>query len=163
MTIATPPFNDLVAHAIASHGGVSPEQLIVCDNSSKYQPNGFQSNTNPEANLAAIIKTMANLNQTALEDPAICAGSHGPSVRGALLEATDEIASLAAGRSIRYIELGPEPWKSRVILTQLLAVGAQLQQYVGVDINPESEQTMRDTLVPVIGADRFTYWVEDFY
>lgn len=47
---------------------------------------------------------------------------------------------------MRYIELRPEPFKSRAILTKMLAAGVQLRQYIGVDINPDSE-VMRQTLV----------------
>ena len=45
----------------------------------------------------------------------------------------------------------------------MLAAGVQLQQYVGVDINPAPEEVMRQTLVPVVGIDRFTYSNVDFY
>lgn len=62
---------------------------------------------------------------------------------------------------MRYIELRPEPFKSRAILTQMLAAGVQLRQYIGVDINPDFE-VMRQTLVPLIGLDRFTYLIADF-
>ncbi|KAF7179375.1 hypothetical protein CNMCM7691_008308 [Aspergillus felis] len=164
MTVTTlPAFNDLVAHALVSQKSIQPEQLIVLDNSSKYQPHGFKQNTSQEQNLAAIFNTMATLNRMALEDPRTCAGKLGPSFRDALLQAADEIATLADNRPIRYVELGPEPWKSRAILERLLAAGVKLRQYVGIDINPESEQTMRKALVPVIGEERFSYWVEDFY
>ncbi|RHZ44054.1 uncharacterized protein CDV56_101123 [Aspergillus thermomutatus] len=164
MTVTTlPAFNDLVAHALISHSTIQPEQLIVLDNSSKYQPHGFKQNTNQEQNLAAIFNTMATLNRLALEDPRTCAGKLGPSFRDALLQAADEIAMLADNRPIRYVELGPEPWKSRAILERLLARGVSLCQYVGIDINPESERTMREALAPVTGEERFSYWVEDFY
>ena len=106
---------------------------------------------------------MANLNRMALEDITLCAGHHGPCFRDALFGAAGELAVLARGRPVRYVELGPEPWKSRAILAQLLAAGVQLRQYIGVDINPESEETMRQALLPVVGADRFSYCITDFY
>ena len=106
---------------------------------------------------------MANLNRMALGDPSPCAGEHGPSFRDALFSAARELAKLAKGRPLRYVELGPEPIKSCAILTRLLSAGVQLRQYIGVDINPESEEVMRQTLVPVIGTDRFSYLIADFY
>ena len=106
---------------------------------------------------------MANLNRMALGDPSLCAGEHGPSFRDALFNAASELANLVKGRPLRYVELGPEPIKSRAILIQMLAAGVQLQQYVGVDINPASEEVMRQTLVPLVGIDRFTYLNVDFY
>jgi hypothetical protein len=64
---------------------------------------------------------------------------------------------------VRYVELGPEPWKSSAIIVHLLAAGVRLAYYVGIDINPKSEATMRDALVPIIGAERFAYLIADFY
>lgn len=40
---------------------------------------------------------------------------------------------------MRDIELWLEPFKSRPILAQMLAASVQLRQYIGVDINPDSE------------------------
>lgn len=157
------PFNDLVAHAIIAHSHILPEQLIILDNSAKYSPKFIDQDATDEPSLAAIFETMANLNRMALENPSLCAGEHGPSFRDTLFRTVGELAILANGRPVRYVELGPEPWKSRAILTQLLAAGVQLRQYIGVDINPESEETMRQALVPVIGAERFTYCIMDFY
>ena len=45
----------------------------------------------------------------------------------------------------------------------MLAAGVQLRQYIGVDINRESEEVMWQTLVPVIGTERFIYLIMDFY
>ena len=162
-TITLPPFNALIAQAIATHTHILPEQLIVLDNSAKYCPEGINQNASGEQSLSAIFDTMANLNRMALEDPSLCAGEHGPSFRDALFNAASELAKLGKDRPLRYVELGPEPNKSRAILTQMLAAGVQLRQYIGVDINPESEEVMRQTLVPVIGTERFTYLIVDFY
>ncbi|MCJ1360692.1 MAG: hypothetical protein MMC33_010701 [Icmadophila ericetorum] len=158
-----PPFNDLIADAITDHSQISSEQLIVLDNSAKYAPGGIKQDVTDEKTLSEIFGTMATLNRTALESSSLCAGEHGPCFRDALFRATSELGVLAKGRPVRYVELGPEPWKSRAILKQLLAAGVQLRQYIGVDINPESEEAMRQALVPVIGAERFTYWIMDFY
>jgi len=172
MTATTVPFNALVAESIARHSKIAPENIIVLDNSDKYCPDGIKSkNTtsqqeqDEEESLAAIFDTMACLNRAALSDQTLCAGpsGSGPSFRSALLSATDELVNLAGGRPVRYVELGPEPWKSSAILTRLLDAGVQLCQYVGIDINPESEKTMRDALVPIIGEKRFAYLIADFY
>ena len=45
----------------------------------------------------------------------------------------------------------------------MLAAGVQLRQYISVDINPDSEEVMRQTLVPVIGTERFAYLIMDSY
>ena len=161
--VTLPTFNDLVADAITTYNHILPEQLIVLDNSTKYCPGAIQKNESDGKSLSAIFGTMANLNQAALETPNLCAGEYGPSFRDALFLAAGELVMLANGRPVRYVELGPEPWKSRAILTGMLAAKVQLRQYVGVDINPESEETMRKALVHIIGADRFTYCIQDFY
>ncbi|KAJ7826384.1 hypothetical protein B0H14DRAFT_2817397 [Mycena olivaceomarginata] len=166
MAAATSPrFNDLVANAITAQAKVPAEQIIILDNSDKYAPDGIKSQQ-PAAgddSLYQIFGTMANMNHSALQNDTSCAGSHGPSFRAVLLDAATQLARLANGRRVRYVELGPEPWKSSTIITHLLAAGVQLTHYVGIDINPESLSTMRDALVPIIGAGRFGYLTADFY
>jgi hypothetical protein len=161
-----PHFNHLVADALAINGYVKPDELIILDNSAKYNPDGIQKTLNnaPDAAaLAAIFQTMANLNQGALESLNLCAGSFGPSFRDSLYAAAGTLSSLTRGRPVRFVELGPEPWKSRAIIGGLFAAGVNVQQYVGIDINPESEETMRRALEPLLGAHRFSYLVKDFY
>ncbi|KAK4195525.1 hypothetical protein QBC40DRAFT_352459 [Triangularia verruculosa] len=164
-----PPFNALVAESISQHSQIPPEQIIVLDNSDKYCPDGIktdQSQDEEGESLAAIFGTMAELNKGALLDKNLCTSNPdngGHSFRSALLSATDELANLAQGRKVRYVELGPEPFKSSVIITHLINSGVHLSQYVGIDINPESELTMRAALEPIIGPDRFAYLVADFY
>ncbi|KAF7368492.1 MFS transporter [Mycena venus] len=166
MAAATSPrFNDLVANAITAQAKVPAEQIIILDNSDKYAPDGIKSQQPAAGNdsLYQIFGTMANMNHSALQNDMSCAGSHGPSFRAVLLDAATQLARLANGRRVRYVELGPEPWKSSTIITHLLAAGVQLTHYVGIDINPESLSTMRDALVPIIGAGRFGYLTADFY
>ncbi len=161
-----PSFNELVAEAIAARGSIAKDEILILDNSDKYDPDGLQKNLDSSfdrESLAAIFDTMAKLNQEALDTPKLCSGSFGPSFRDALSAAAGAIAVLAKDRSVRFVELGPEPTKSKAILAQLLASGLQLHQYIGVDINPESESTMRAALEPLIGSERFTYWIQDFY
>ena len=162
-TTPLPTFNALIAQAIAAHTHILPEQLIILDNSAKYSPEGINQNASGDKSLSAIFDTMMNLNHMALGDPSLCAGEHGPSFHDALFNAARELVKLSKGRPLRYVELGPEPIKSRAILKQMVAAGVQLRQYVGVDINPKSEKVMRQTLEPVIGAERFTYLIVDFY
>ena len=90
--------------------------------------------------LSAIFDAITNLNRMALADPSRCAGEHGPSFRDALFNIVSELAKLCKGRPLRYVELGPEPIKSHAILTQTLGAGVHSRQYIGVDINPESEK-----------------------
>ncbi|KAJ7923824.1 hypothetical protein B0H13DRAFT_1979408 [Mycena leptocephala] len=157
MSVATlPRFNDLV----------TTEQIIILHNSDKYAPDGIkpQQFTSRDDSLSQIFDTMAKVNRMALESDTLCAGSHGPAFRDALIcSATHCVAQLANGRRVRYVELGPEPWKSSAILVHLLAAGVRLAYYVGIDINPKSEATMRDALVPIIGAEHFAYLIANFY
>ncbi|KAL0477687.1 developmentally-regulated protein [Acrasis kona] len=156
-------FNELVGHALVVHSTILPEQLAILDNSSKYRPEGIKQNVNDEESLSAIFDTMSNINRMAIEDDHLCTGKNGPSFRQALKLTTTKLAALVEGRQVRYVELGPEPWKSCTILTQLFEAGIDLQQYIGVDINPKSEDTMRKALTPIIGADKFKYLIADFY
>ncbi|TLD11682.1 hypothetical protein PspLS_11795 [Pyricularia sp. CBS 133598] len=166
----TPMFNELVAKSIMTETGIEADDIIILDNSAKYDPDGVKTVTedvlDEQEVLGAIFDTMANINRMALESPTLCSGpSGGASFHEALVAATDQIARLTTGKPIRYVELGPEPWKSSVILAQLLRPGSgvRLHQYIGLDINPESEHMMRSVLEPIIGPNRFTYWVQDFY
>ncbi|KAJ6477838.1 hypothetical protein C8R47DRAFT_1178681 [Mycena vitilis] len=153
MSVATlPRFNDLVAGTIAAHSHVAAEQIIVLDNSDKYAPDGIkpQQATSGHDTLSQIFDTMAKVNRMALESDTLCAGSHGGlSFRDALLGASSQLAQLANGRRRRT--------------SSRLAAGVRLASYVGIDINPASEATMRDALVPTVGAERFYYLIADFY
>lgn len=158
------PFNALIAQSIVAHTDILPEQLIIVENSAKYCPNDSTENAADEKhNLSAIVDTMAKLNFMAMKDPNLCAGEQGPSFRETLFSSVSELAKLVGSRPLRYIELGPEPFKSHGILTVLLAAGVQLRQYVGVDINPASQEVMRQKLMPLIGTERFTYLIADYY
>ena len=139
------------------------EHIIILDNSVKRSPEGTNQNASGEKSLSAIFDTIMNLNQMVLGDPSLCAGEHGPSFHDAFFNAARKLVKLGKGWPLRYVELGPEPIKSRAILTQMVAAGVQLRQYVGVDINPKSEKVMRQTFEPVIGTERFTYLIVDFY
>lgn len=165
------PFNDRVAQAITDHCHIGRDKIIVLENSAKYSPGGIPKTvrgreyTDQLDGLSDIFDTVAQINHGALDNSTLCAGpSSGEAFRDALFRSVDELARLAGGRPIRYVELGPEPWKSRAILSRMIVDrGARLHQYVGVDINPESREPMRRALVPVVGEDRFTYWIQDFY
>ncbi|KAL9057313.1 MAG: hypothetical protein Q9162_002387 [Coniocarpon cinnabarinum] len=166
MTVAAPlPYNELVAQALSTHSHIPLDQLVVLDNSAKYGPEdgGHAEADANDQNLLGVFSTMANMNHFALETEGICAGEKGPSFRDTILQAADQLAALAQGRPIRYVELGPEPWKSKVILTRLLQDHANVMQYVGVDINPKSEETMRQAIAPIIGDDRFSYVIRNYY
>ncbi|PHH90507.1 hypothetical protein CDD83_3471 [Cordyceps sp. RAO-2017] len=161
-----PSFNHLVAEALAEHGFIKLEKLIVLDNSSKYDPDGMDhvsEDVSDREALGAIFECMADLNRTAVQSPTLCAGDQGISFRDALHASTDQLVRLINNRPVRYVELGPEPWKSSTILSKLLGAGVTVRQYIGVDINPESEELMRRELESRIGADKFSYWVRNFY
>ncbi|KAJ7200588.1 hypothetical protein GGX14DRAFT_536379 [Mycena pura] len=148
MPVATlPHFNGLVANAIIAHSRVTAVQIIILDNSDKYPPHGIKP---PQLTSRDNSDSLSQIHNT------LCAGSHGPSFRDALLCSASHVAQLANGQ---------RPWKSSAIIVHLLAAGVRLAYYVGIDINPKSEATMRDALVPIIGAKRFkfAYLIADFY
>ena len=103
-----------------------PDQLIALEDSAKYCPEGINQNASGEESFSAILVAVANLNRMALGDPSLCAGEHGPSFRNALFNVASGLAELGKDRPVRYVELGPEPNKSRAILTQMVAAGVQL-------------------------------------
>lgn len=105
---------------------------------------------------------MAELNKAAVNSTSLCAGNGNISIRDCLYRTADFIATQAHGKPIRYIEIGPEPHKTTLILERLEKRKIKLGGYIGIDINPRSEMRMYQALEPIIGPERFHYMIADY-
>lgn len=65
-----PMFNELVAKSIMTETGIEAEDIIILDNSAKYDPDGVKTLTedvlDEQEVLGAIFDTMANINRSKL-------------------------------------------------------------------------------------------------
>lgn len=146
-----------VVSAFCAASGASEPCVTAIDNSSKYEC------TSVDPRAGVIFEKLAAVNSLALEDDDLCRGNgaSGLSFRDALSVATERLASLAEGRELLYVELGPEPIKTTFILRQLLKRGFSVR-YCGIDINRYSAESMRGTIGKLIPEDRFRYFVGNY-
>ncbi|KAJ7199932.1 hypothetical protein GGX14DRAFT_572363 [Mycena pura] len=157
MPVATlPHFNGLVANAIIAHSRVTAVQIIILDNSDKYPPHGIKP---PQLTSRDNSDSLSQI-QYSTRWPSSTAW-----LSRAILSALGATALHSVTHSSCTLRRTSKPWKSSAIIVHLLAAGVRLAYYVGIDINPKSEATMRDALVPIIGAKRFkfAYLIADFY
>ncbi|PWC10793.1 hypothetical protein [Brenneria corticis] len=131
-------------------------------NTSKYAPKCGRDDD--ISALKNIFFYMAKLNEITVKSQSLCKGkvSSGFSLRDNLVAIANYIFNYSKKRSIRYVELGPEPHKSTFILQTLQNLGADISSYVGIDINPQSENTMRLSLSSVIPENKFLYVIHDY-
>ncbi|MBZ0216859.1 MAG: L-histidine N(alpha)-methyltransferase [Fimbriimonadaceae bacterium] len=88
---------------------------------------------------------MRSLNYKGMTDSTIgCTPNGKICLADALNETCDIIAQTYNGAAIDYVELGPEPVKTELILSALKARGVDIASYISVDINPASAAPMRE-------------------
>lgn len=108
--------------------------------------------------LEEVFELMWSLNKRGVSDATLCADRNGHGSFSAALNATiEDIVRQVGTGPIQYTELGPEPCKTSYILKGLSDRGLDVLAYHAVDINPESEQTMREHVGQLLPAERIHY------
>ena len=151
----------LVVEALARQTKVPKARIVSRTNKEKYyNPENPMSST-PE--LEEVFYLMRALNAKALRDSKIGADEMGRHNFFITIErfATD-IADAIHDRPFTYVELGPEPIKTKCLIRHLRAHGIRLKGYVGIDINPASEEPMREALAPEIDPSLTHFRFRDF-
>ena len=151
-----------VRNSLGSFTPLSISEIDTVANAEKYAKSDNDVSQDGQY-LEDIFGYMSELNKMVADGNAICADNSGKdSLYDSLLRTADYISQQSDGASVRYIEIGPEPHKTKLILKRLTENRVNLTSYVGLDINPESEKHMRMVLEPVIGKHRFSYMVNDY-
>lgn len=154
--LATPGFSEAVRKSLADALGAPLDRIFIPANSDKYHDS--QELQASDSSLARIFDIMRELNERGMTDPTVGSSTrNGRSLRDALDLAVADIARAAGETPVQYTELGPEPVKTGLIVRALLDRGVDVRRYHGVDINPASCETMRQTVSPLLGPAGFTY------
>lgn len=140
--------NILVKNALAKHLDVPLEAVVTQLNREKYHDSSRPMQKQPQ--LEEIFLLMKTLNDTAINTSGLCSAADGTRDFVATLDNTiTSIVHNFGKRAFSYLELGPEPIKTRYIINRLIQQETQIINYHGVDINPSSEKTMRAALANI--------------
>jgi len=119
--------------------------VVVASNEEKYASVNLPYATS--ADLSEVFELMRSLNYQGITNPDVgCHGGGDENFTAVLNKTCDILAERYQGQEIRYIELGPEPIKTELMVSGLLARGVALKTYMSVDINPESAAPMRQVI-----------------
>lgn len=151
----------LVRDAVANHLNIPVESVNVQPNKDKYHDPDRPEAALPE--LREVFSLMSQLNGFALDTPGVAANEVGYNDFGTCLDRMiDSLAAAFDGRTFRYVELGPEPNKTRRIIGGLIQRGVRIANYVAVDINPASSSKMREALDDLLPSNRIRVLRRDF-
>jgi len=153
--------SDKVQRTVAQQSRYPIQSIITQENKEKY----FDAD-NPYAaddNLQEVFSLMRELNRQALANSHLCKQTPtGISFTDALTNSIEAVVKKFKNRAIHYIELGPEPMKTRFILKQLMDQGVIIESYIGVDINPASCVEMKEKLKPLLDEDKIQHRISLF-
>ena len=120
-------------------------EYIIATNEQKYSNADLQYAS--ASDLSEVFELMRSLNRKGMSDSSVgCMNGGTKCLADVLNETCDFIAETYRGTSIEYIELGPEPVKTELILSALKARGVEIAAYRSVDINPASAAPMREVV-----------------
>lgn len=144
--------------------GFASDDIIVHSNRDKYCENEHCQIAHEEPeNLTRIFEIMCALNEYPLSDPTIASNDYGESgFKDTLEKFIRKLATSLEGKSFNYVELGPEPVKTRYILHRLNEFGIHITHYFCVDINPASKERMEEELSSFFTPDQMTFHQCDF-
>lgn len=148
--------NKQVHATIAAHTEFNPDQIVTQDNRVKYQTpnNPYGAHTH----LDEVFQLMRGLNEIGLRSDIVGRlSAEGMSFQGALKQSCSLVAKQLSGRPLTYVELGPEPVKTKFILQTLLEFGVRINRYIAVDINPMSPPHMRQALTEILPSTQLDF------
>lgn len=150
---------DDVAESLTTELGIDSARVLRFSNAQKYSSTPGR----PDEISRRVFSRLREINHVGMTTADLCRRSDGlgRSFRECLDAAAMALAHGARGRDVVYVELGPEPIKTRAILQQL-QMHARSVVYVGIDINAASQSAMRSEIAPLIGEDGFHYLLRDY-
>ncbi|MFC6300953.1 hypothetical protein GNF76_23685 [Pseudomonas sp. CCM 7893] len=155
--------NDLVVASLKNdHGLVG--RIWTIENAEKYSTlSEHLSDINQHVS-EEIFALMTSLNTEGVTNVDLCASSCGRGSLGELLwSVASDLADLLGQDSLHYVELGPEPVKTSVLMGYLLESGVEQRYYTAVDINRASHTVMRNAVEPLLETPQgFCYLATDF-
>lgn len=142
-----------VQRALIKSLNIPPWKIFMQENREKYYDHENPHSGNSFLN--EVFDLMRSLNETAVSDPAIGARYEGDkNFLHTLNSIADTISETLSGRPFVYLELGPEPAKTKHLLERLRRNGCSPALYTCVDINPASAEEMHRAISDVMPADK---------
>jgi histidine-specific SAM-dependent methyltransferase len=134
---------------------------IIASNEQKYSNENLQYASSSD--LSEVFELMRSLNYKGMTDSTIgCTTDGNTCLADALNETCDFIAQTYNGTAIDYVELGPEPVKTELILSALKARGVDIASYISVDINPASAGPMREVVGRLLKPSQISHVAANF-
>ena len=157
--------NDFVVDALVNTPTYQHARLWTVENHEKYSTL-LQPDSGPESEHRfnhEIFLLMRALNEQGLGEDGLCADTQGQgALKSVIGNVAERLATLGSGRSVHYVELGPEPVKSTCLLKRMAETSSSIR-YTAIDINQTSEPVMSDALRPIVQADgSFNYIAADY-
>ncbi len=114
-------------------------------NEEKYS--NYQLPYGSHSDLVEVFELMRSLNYRGITDASVgVSASGGYCLADTFNQTCDIIAERYYGQTIDYVELGPEPVKTELLVSALRARGVDIAGYTSVDINPSSAKPMREVI-----------------
>lgn len=150
---------ELKVHGYLEGRAILSSEVIPIPNKEKY---GYAEGMESNASLDKIFSFMSSLNKIAVTDNNICRGESGPSLREVVIKTAGSIKNHIGSVPVKYIEVGPEPYKTSLLMSSMESRGVEISEYVGLDINPRSRNTMEEALKGLLPEQEFSYIVKDY-
>ncbi len=151
--LSIPNLNSSTIKSLAQHLGnigeksFNPEFSILRSATNEEKYSNEQLPYGSSADLVEVFELMRSLNYKGITDATIGKGdSEGLCLADAFNETCDVIATKFRGKTIDYVELGPEPVKTELLLSALRGRGVDVASYTSIDINPSSAKPMREVV-----------------
>ncbi|WP_147274846.1 L-histidine N(alpha)-methyltransferase [Ferruginivarius sediminum] len=142
----------LIQSSLSERLNIPRNNIIIPKNKEKYHDALNPTRTNPL--LQEVFDIMRRLNETALHDFTLgCDQDGNNSFANCIDNVARDIADIFENKNITYLELGPEPAKTRRIISKLQNLHCTISDYISVDINPSSEVVMRNELSDLLSYD----------
>lgn len=157
---ASPPYESEltipIRHALSDALNMPENRIVITHNAERYHDP--ETSTNPTPDLERIFFVMRTLNRKGIESRHLGASSQNvKSLRQTLQDTCGTLAQLLPFQAIQYIELGPEPVKTRFILERLIRRGIDIHRYVAIDVNPTSQKWMVRALHKILPPEKIMF------
>lgn len=150
--VSVESIESVVSEALKSK--IPESEIVFLSNHKKY--------SSENSGQQKVFELMAQINKAALQSGTLCTDAEGQqSFQDALNETIDFLTEHLRGKKIHFVELGPEPVKTDLIIQKLTEVSSVL--YTGIDINESSRQVMHDAIVKHIDTKDFEYIINNYH
>ncbi len=139
------------------------EKLIYRSATNEEKYSNKQLPYGSDSDLREVFELMRSLNYKGITDASVGLQSGAGHCLADVFSMTcDVIAGKFRGQTIDYVELGPEPVKTELLLSALKARGVDIASYTSIDINPSSAKPMREIVSRVCSRININHLAKNF-